>query len=151
MAVGKYAAALGLFLFCCQGVGAFDLEYGTLFRVSGIALKQNRPVLPLTRGKYANVRVLDKATFETLKACPSLCRQEKGEGELQIRSFRAAKTRAGMWIADVAVDQKWLLTFLVFQKEGQFSFVVPQAVTVLDPNWLSRVEQLLRAQVPVEK
>ena len=116
----KRAAVLGLLLLGnLTGLRAFDLQYGALFSVTGIELKNNRPVLPLTRGKYANVRVLDKETFALLKSCAPSCQQKDVDGNTEIKSFRAAKTRTDMWIADVAVDERWLLTFLVFKnKDG---------------------------------
>ncbi|MBR4592869.1 MAG: hypothetical protein IKO35_06645, partial [Elusimicrobiaceae bacterium] len=64
-----------------------------------------------------------------------------------VQSLRAAKTRPGMWIADVAVDDKWLLTFLVFKNDSAFSFIVPGEISVLDTNWLSRTKNLLQTHI----
>ena len=107
--------------------------------------------MPVTRGKYTNVRVLDKDTFEFLKTCPAVCEQKDALGRVRVSQLRAAKTRPGMWIGDVAVDDKWLLTFLVFEKEGRFSFVTPAPVKVQDVIWLKQVEELLQAHVQEEK
>ena len=141
----KRAAVLMYCLFCAVGLRAFDLQYGSLFRITDIKLEHGRPILPVTRGKYVNVRVLDKATFELLKTCAPACTQE-GEGQTEIAAFRAAKTRPGMWIADVAVDHKWLLTFLVFAHKDGFSFITPEPVAVSDTKWLARVKQALQAR-----
>ncbi|MBR4592565.1 MAG: hypothetical protein IKO35_05095, partial [Elusimicrobiaceae bacterium] len=67
MFLAKRAVVLGWCLLSVLGLRAFDLQYGSLFQVSGITLQNGSPVLPLTRGKYVNVRVLDKDTFDFLK------------------------------------------------------------------------------------
>lgn len=126
------------------GLCAFDLQYGSLFNVKGITLNNGLPVLPTSRGKYANVRVLDKGTFELLRTCGSGCKQLPAQGEVQISHIRPAKTRPDMWIADVSVDEKWLLTFLVFKKGGKVSFISPEGVEILDAPWLSRVHNVLQ-------
>ena len=143
----KRAAVTGLLvLLSAIWLRAFDLQYGSLFTVRGITLVKGRPVLPLSRGKYANVRVLDKDTFALLKTCVSSCTQE-GVGKIQLRGLRAAKTRPDMWIADVAVDERWLLTFLVFKNKDGFSFIVPQDVRVLKARWLDDVKALIQTQI----
>ena len=147
----KRAVVLGLCLLGAVWLRAFDVQYGSLFKITGIGLEKGRPVLPLSRGKYANVRVLDKSTFDLLKTCAPACKQESAAGEVRLQEVRAAKTRPGMWIADVAVDGKWLLTFLVFQQKDGFSFIVPQDVVVQDEAWLTRVKTQLQAHILAEK
>ena len=71
------------------GLCAFDLQYGSLFNVKGITLKNGLPVLPTSRGKYANVRVLDKGTFELLRTCPADCKQPAADGQVQISHMTA--------------------------------------------------------------
>ena len=143
----KRAAVTGLLvLLSAVWLRAFDLQYGSLFTVRGITLEKDRPVLPLSRGKYANVRVLDKETFALLKTCALSCVQE-GEGKIQLRQLRVAKTRPDMWIADVAVDERWLLTFLVFKNKDGFSFIVPQDVHILQARWLDDVKALIQTQI----
>ena len=143
----RRAVLLGCLLSSTCGLCAFDLQYGSLFNVKGITLKNGLPVLPLSRGKYANVRVLDKETFELLTTCGAVCKQPAAEGQLYLSHIRSAKTRPDMWIADVSVDKKWLLTFLVFKKGKDVSFISPQGVEILDAPWLSRVHSLLHARV----
>ncbi len=143
----KRAAVLGLVvLLSTVWLRAFDLQYGSLFTVRGITLNKGRPVLPLSRGKYANVRVLDKDTFALLKTCDPSCAQE-GVGKIQLRQLRAAKTRPDMWIADVSVDEKWLLTFLVFKNKDGFSFIVPQDVRIVKERWLDEIKALIQTQI----
>ena len=141
----------GCFFGSACGLCAFDLQYGSLFSVAGITIKDGKPVLPLSREKYANVRVLDKETFDFLKNCTASCKQPGGEGEVQIVAFRAAKTRAGMWIADVSIDEKWLLTFLLFQTEEKVDVVFPQEVNILNKDWFDKVLILLRGQIVSEE
>ncbi|MBR4355101.1 MAG: hypothetical protein IKP96_00790 [Elusimicrobiaceae bacterium] len=145
-------AAVVLVLMCLAvGLRAFDVIYGSLFQLDGVSFKNGRPVLPLTRARYANVRVLDKATFEWLKTCPAVCRQKDARGNWQIVSFRAAKTRPDMWIADVAIDEKWQLTFLIFKNKDGFSLVTPKEVTVLDAKWFAHIEKALQTRIMEDK
>ncbi len=144
--IERAAIECALLCFAATGLCAFDLQYSDLFRVTGITLEEGRPVMPVTRGQYVNARVLDKDTFEFLKTCGPVCQQD-GAGEVQVSSLRAAFTRPDMWIAAVAVDQKWLLTFLVFEHEEGIGVVVPEPITVLSQEWLSRVKQVLETGV----
>ncbi len=143
----KRAAVLAVILLSALGLRAFDLQYGSLFTVHGITLHKGRPVLPLSRGKYANVRVLDKSTFEFLKTCAPACVQADAGGKVRVHHVRAAKTRPDMWIADVSVDEKWLLTFLVFKNKDGFSFIVPQDVHILKERWLNEIKALIQTQI----
>lgn len=130
------------------GLRAFDWQYGELFEIRGIEMQQGWPVMPLTRGKYANVRVLNKETFDLLRTCQQKhCKQTAQTGSAEIESWRAARTRTGMWIADVKVDEQWLLTFLIFQTDKHIRFVPPDCIRVLNHNWLSSVEALLKKQL----
>ena len=140
----KRAAVLALCLLSAGWLRAFDLQYGKLFCVTKLTQEKGKVILPVTRGKYNNVRVLDKETYRLLKTCGPSCKQESAGGAVSIKQIRAAKTRDNMWIADVAVDDKWLLTFLVFRKESKFSFIVPQEVRFNDENWLAQLKTLLQ-------
>lgn len=145
----KRAAVVVLLIWMSAfGLRALDWQYGELFEIRGIERPQGHPVMPLTRGKYANVRVLGKETFDLLHTCQQkLCKQAAQAGAAEIASWRAARTRPGMWIADVAVDGQWLLTFLIFQTNQKIRFVVPDCIQVLDQDWLSGVEALLQARL----
>lgn len=148
----KRIVLLGLCLWASSGLCAFTLQYGSLFKVADITLSQEgKPVLPLARGKYANIRVLTKDTFEMLKKCPAFCRQTADKGEISIHGFRPAKTRPGMWIAEVAYDEKWLVTFLIFQNKEGFGVVAPEHFVFLDKTLRARTEQLLSARAQEEK
>lgn len=140
--------ALALVLGSACGANAFEVQYGSLFQVKEVKLKNGFPVLPLSRKKYANVRVLDKETFVFLSKCKDVCRQPARGGELKLSHVRAARTQPGMWIADVTVDDRWLITFLVFKKGGKMDVVPPEYIEVTDTDWLRRVQLLLQEKVP---
>ncbi len=142
LCIGRTVLAAVLLSVSC-GLCAFDLQYGSFFNVSQIALQNGRPVLPLARGKYANVRVLDKETFAFLKTCSADCRQEGVSAEPRVYEIRAALTRKGMWIADVAFGDKWLVTFLIFKNPDGYGIVTPDHFTFLDLRLKAQVEQLL--------
>ena len=121
---------------------ALEVRYGPFFSVGDIRLEQGRVVLPRTRKKYANVRILDEQTYRWLTACPTqVCAQPDATGQTQVYSLRAAKTRPGMWLAQVAVDQRWLLTFLIFENEADFGVVVPQEINITHDLWRKQIEQ----------
>ena len=136
-------AWVALLLFVAGELFAFTVEYGDLFKVSDIENKNGIPVLPLTRGKYDNIRVLDKETFEFLKACSQVCTQTSGQGLVEVRELRPAKTREGMWIVDVAIDEKWLITFLVFSRKNTYEIQQPKDFNFLDTDLKGKVEKLI--------
>lgn len=141
-----FRRALAVTLVCGVSLSAcaLDVIYGSFFNVQGITIEQGRPAMPLTRKKYTNVRILDEETYRWLLSCKTeLCSQSFVEGNTQILSLRAAKTRPGMWIAQVAVDQRWLLTFLVFQNPDGFGFVVPDTVLITNTHWREQIEHQL--------
>ena len=132
-----------LFVFVlCSSACALDVVYGSFFKIRGVELRQGRPVLPLTNKKYTNVRILNEETYRWLSTCKSaVCSQPDVRGETEIFSLRAAQTRPGMWIADVAVDGRWLLTFLIFADAQGYNVVVPDVVLITQSTWLRQVEQ----------
>lgn len=119
------------------GLCAFDLQYGSFFKIDSVSIKDGRPVLPLARNRYANLRVLDRDTFERLTSCPSVCRQEAASARPEVSEIRAAKTRKGMWIADVSFGGQWLVTFLIFENKDGFGVKEPEHFVFLD-QWLKR-------------
>jgi len=129
-------------------VCALDVRYGPFFTVKGVSVKQGKLELPLARKKYANVRILDEETYRWVLSCaPQSCVWQNAAGATQIESLRAAQMRPGMWIAQVAVDERWVLTFLVFENPDGFGFVVPQEVEVKDRSWQTRTEQQIAAEI----
>ena len=126
------AVAIGCML---PALRAFEVEYGSLFKITDVVLSDGLPVLPLSNGKYADVRVLDKETFDFLKTCPARCKQPAVNTGTVVSAIRPAKTRENMWIAELEVDGKWLLVVLAFGKGDDVSVVFPPSVTVLNEKW----------------
>lgn len=126
-----------------SGLCAFDLQYGSFFKIDSVSVQDGRPVLPLARKKYANLRVLDRETFELLKTCPAFCRQPAVSAAPEVSEIRAAKTRGGMWIADVSFGGQWLVTFLIFQNKDGYGVKAPEHFIFLDERLKREVAGLL--------
>lgn len=122
---------------------AFDVSYGFLFQVANVSVSADKVTLPLSRGQYANIRILTRQTFDFVKSCSGPCVQDAGSGEIKVEEFRAAKTRGGMWIADVSFDGRWLVTFLVFQNKNGYAVKPPEDFRFLDKKLRSSTEKTL--------
>jgi len=143
-------ALAAIYLLFPSGLRAFDVSYGTLFRVEGVQYKKGRLVLPLTNKKYANVRILDKDTFDFVNTCNDNCTHPAGEGKKTVSSLRKAVSREEMWIGEVDIDGKWLLTFLVFYDGKHTKIVTPSPVVFTDAAWLEQIKKLLEQGVKNE-
>ena len=146
----KFLARMACIALCLCTAGelcALTLQYGKLFSVSAVRQQNGLPVLPLSRGKYANIRVLEKETFELLKTCGQKCTQPSGEGVVKMAEIRPAKTRKEMWIADVSFDGKWLITFLVFARDNGYDIKLPEHFEFLDSALQGRVEDLIETEI----
>lgn len=131
-----------LILVPCSSACALDVVYGPFFKIRGVELRQGRPVLPLTNKKYANVRILDEQTYRWLASCKTaVCSQPTVPGKTEVSFLRAAKTREGMWIADVAADGHWLLTVLVFANPQGYEVVVPNVILITQSAWREQIEK----------
>jgi len=129
-------------------VCALNVRYGSFFTIQDVSVKQGKVELPLTRKKYANVRILDEETYRWVLACkPQTCVWQDAPGVTQVQSLRAAQTRPGMWIAQVAVDERWVLTFLVFENPGGFGFVVPEEIAVNNAVWQGQAQAQIAAEI----
>lgn len=140
---GRAVFVLAAVFGCSCNLRALTVSYGDLFEVSGVFRAADKVLFPLTRGKYANIRILTRETLEFVKACPEFCVQDAGSGEIKVEEIRAAKTRGGMWIADVSVDGHWLITFLIFQNKNGYGIKPPDEVRFLDKGLLVRTEEAL--------
>lgn len=141
--LGRAVFALGLLLLCPQMLRAFEVSYGSLFQVENVSRAAGKVELPLSRGQYANIRILTRETLDFVKTCPEPCMQDAGSGEIKVEEFRAAKTRGGMWIAEVSFDGKWLVTFLVFQNKNGYAVKPPEDFRFLDKKLRIRAEKTL--------
>lgn len=131
MVFKKCAVAVVGLLFLSPALRAFEVQYGSLFKVIDVQLENGQPVLPLSNGKYADVRVLDKETFDFLKTCTKFCKQSAENTQTVLSDIRPAKTRENMWIAEVEVADKWLLVCLIFRNKKDVSVVFPKNIIVL--------------------
>ncbi len=133
-------------LFAAVSAGAFDFQYGDVLRVSAVTRAQNALRLPLTRGKYANIRVLTRPVYEFLLSCAEPCRLERAETGFSVAEFRAAKSRPGMWIADVDFNGELEVTFLVFKNKSGFLVKTPEPVAFMDRALQKRVYTALQTR-----
>lgn len=140
--LGRAVFALAVLFFPCS-LRAFDVSYGSLFQVANVSISAEKVTLPLSRGQYANIRILTREMLDFIKTCPEGCVQDAADGDIKVEEFRAAKTRGGMWIADVSFDGRWLVTFLVFQNKNGYAVKPPEDFRFLDKNLRSRIEKML--------
>lgn len=122
---------------------AFTFSYGSLFEVKDVKNTGGALVLPLTRGKYKNVKVLSKEVYDFLLKCSVDCRYGGAGAAFEVRDFRKALTRERMLIADIAFNQEIILTFLVFKNKDGFSVKAPQEAVFKDRKLYRQVRQKL--------
>lgn len=143
-----------MFLRCLLAVAGFcwampadalNLTYGQAFKVENITRQNAAVQLPLSRGKYANVKLLTRPVYEFLTTCKTPCRLERDTVNFTVQEFRATKTRRGMWVADVEINAEIALTFLVFKQGGNFSIKPPEPVKFLDETLLENIKNRLKA------
>lgn len=147
-----FLTALGM-LFCSPTLWGFKVQVGSFFEIDKITQRKGRLVLPVTRRKYHDVRVLDRDTFAWLLTCgeQSVCKQAIASVPFQIEQIRPAQTRADMWIADVSFADKWLITFLLFKNGNDFSLQEPKVFKFLDSQLQTQVFDALKKSVGQEK
>ena len=124
----KCTLAAVVFLALAIPACAFTFSYGNLLDVPEVKNKEGVLQMPLTRKKYKNVKVLSKQLYRFMKHCTSDCNYEPDGAKLEVTSFRAAATRADMWIADVSVNSEIGITCLVFKNGNEFSIKLPDVV-----------------------
>lgn len=104
---------------------ALDVSYGQFFKVTHIKRTDGQIILPVERKKYYNVRILNQGTYQFVKTCQAPCVQDVSKIEVAVLQVRPAKERPDMWIADVAFNQAWQATFLVFRQGDTYSVKPP--------------------------
>ena len=114
-----------LLLLFASTLHAFVVEVPGSFTISKVTHQEGKVVLPAERN-YQNIRILDKATYDFVSSCVERCVQPLTQVTPVVMEVRSAKTRANMWIVQVAFNRAWLITFLVFQKGNDFSVKPPQ-------------------------
>lgn len=112
---------------------AFKVQYGNFFTIDRVAVKQGVLVLPLTRGKHEEVRILDKAAFEHVKNCGALSDKEICWQNATDVSLRAGKIipvpaeKGCKWFVPVIFNETWLVRVTVVQNGAQSELVYPPA------------------------
>lgn len=123
---------------------AFTFSYGEIFDVQDVQNKNGILLMPLTNGKYKNVKVLSKDVYRFLSDCRLDCHYLAVGNEFASTDYRQAFTREGMLIADVDFNQEIAVTFLVFKNKDGFSVKAPETVVFKDKKILKQVEQYLK-------
>lgn len=126
---------------------AFDFSYGSFFTVKGIENKKGKILLPLSRGEYANIRILTAEIHQFLASCKEDCSFDIKNAPFSVYALRAAKKRKNMWIADVKWGEDWLITFLIFKNSEGCSAVIPENFIFLSDELKNQVEQQLFSAV----
>jgi len=143
-----FPVVLGMLLLS-PALWGLKVQVGSFFEIDKITYKKGRLVLPTTRRKYHNIRVLDRETFLWIATCKdqTICKQALEKMPFQIVQIRRAATRPNMWIADVSFAQKWLVTFLVFKNENGYALEAPKVFKFLDLQLQTQVLDALRADL----
>ena len=73
--------------------------------------------------------------------------QSAARVDVSVMDVRPAQTRPGMWIASVAFNRAWLVTFLVFQHGEHYTSKPPAGFVFLDATLRTQTEELLQRAV----
>ncbi len=120
---------------------ALDVSYGKFLKITGIKQQAEKLILPVERRKYHNIRILDKETYQRVRACSSSCVQQVEKFEAKVQEVRAASTRPDMWIVSVSFNRQWLITFLVFRNGEQYRVKSPVNLVFLQQDLRKRIER----------
>lgn len=143
MFVFKRALACLCLLLVVTPVRAFTFSYGNLFDVKDVRTENGAPRLPLTRGKYRNIKLLSKQLYVFLGGCRADCRYEAQGSRFAADDYRRAFTNDRMMIADVTFNDEIILTFLVFKNKDGFSVKTPEEAVFKDKELERSVRQNL--------
>jgi hypothetical protein len=120
-------------VFCAANGYAFKVQYGNFFTIKRVAVKQGVLVLPLTRAEYEDVRILDKATFETVKSCAALGEKETcplTAADMQLSAGQIVRLPAEQgcrWQVPVIFNRQWVVLVLVSWDGMQYKFIYPSS------------------------
>lgn len=126
---------------------ALDISYGSFLTIKGIERVDGKVVLPVERKKYHNIRILDKNTYRFVTDCSEPCVQEVFDVKVTVPEVRPAKERPNMWIANVAFNQNWQATFLVFRQAETYSVKTPDGLIFLQPALKKQAEEAVVSAV----
>ena len=122
---------------------AFTFSYGEVLDIKDVQNKNGVLLMPLTNGKYKNVKVLSKDVYQFLLHCQKECQYPAASVHFKSVDYRRALTREGMWIADIDINDELVLVFLVFKNKDGFSVKAPQTVVFKDKKLLKQIEVYL--------
>lgn len=125
-------------------VCAFTFSYGNLLEVKDVQNKNGTLMLPITKRKYNNVKVLAKKVYSFLEQCKKDCRYETAGKKFEIAQFRLASSREDMLIVQVDIQQEIRLTFLVFKGKKTPFIKAPNEVVFKDKKWEAAIYQQLK-------
>lgn len=132
-----------LLLLFAPALYALDVTAASSFIIKNVGRSGKQIKLPLERKKYYNIRILNKDTFDFVQTCTEPCVQTFETIVPAVQEVRPAKTREDMWLASVAFNRAWLVTFFVF-KDGENYFVKsPANFTFLDRTLEAQTHRLV--------
>lgn len=137
------APVLGLALLLCSAAHAFTFSYGSWFDVKDVKNENGVLLMPLSGGKYKNVKVLDKDVYRFLQQCKKDCRYDAPQAQFTSVDYRTALTNEHMLIADVDFNGQIALTFLVFKNKKGFWVKTPDEAIFKDRKLEERVKAYL--------
>ena len=146
MQIAKWAL-VGVVVMLTPTLYALDVSYGSFLKITGIERAEGKIVLPTERKKYHNVRILGKDTYQFVKSCTAPCVQSVQTVEIVVTDVRPAKERSDMWIATVAFNQAWQVTFLVFRNGETYQIKIPVNLFFLQRTFKKRTEEVITAAV----
>ncbi len=140
---------LGIYLLSSPILWALEVQIDPFFKIDKISYKKGRLVLPVTRRKYHNIKVLDEHTFTWLQTCASetKCVQEKKKLPFRVEMIRPVVTRQNMWIAEVSFAEQWLIVFLLFKNPNGYVLKEPDHFKFLDVTLATKIRQELEQMV----
>lgn len=147
----KYAGWVLCILFLVPALHALDVTVGSSFKITGIVRGQDKVQLPVERDKYYNIRILSKHTLDFVRGCEAPCRQVLEPVSPSVEEIRPAATRENMWIASVAFNREWLVTFLVFKTQQEWTVKAPADFMFLDKNLETQTRELILKAVKENK
>ena len=136
----KRASALCAALLLGSAAHAFTFSYGSLFDVKDVKNENGVLLMPLSSGKYKNVKVLDKDIYDFLLQCTKDCRYAVQDAQFVSVDYRKALTNERMLIADVDFNGQLALTFLVFKNKNGFRVKTPDEAVFKDRKLEQRVK-----------
>lgn len=129
---------------------SFDVTVTGSFKILDVTHSGGKVVLPLERNQYANIRLLTSQTYRALSTCAEPCVLTGETGTPTVASVRPARTREGVWIAEVEFLPSWRMTFLVVKKGGKLDVKFPAHVVFINPALEKRTRELVLQAVTQE-